>query len=115
MKRDINKIQYYEQIHERLINRPVKFLQFVKKLRPSSVEDTPNLHLHSLLSMTPDINAEDLIKLLTRIKITNKGKRQLENKKILKIILPNDAIDTYRVKGVDRCHHISFVTPERVD
>ncbi|XP_078320228.1 uncharacterized protein LOC144621285 [Crassostrea virginica] len=116
IQRHVKKIQYYEQIHERLIKRPVKFLQFVKKLRPPSVEDTPNLHLHSLLSMTPDINVEDLIKPLIKIKITEKGKRHIENKQQLKVIYPDDiyAIDTYVVAGVDHCSHISCVTPDSV-
>ena len=77
-KKHVNMIQYYEQVHERLVNRPVKFLQFIKKLRPPSVEDTPNLHLYSLMSMTPAINVKDLIKRLIKIKITEKGKRHIE-------------------------------------
>nr|XP_022310169.1 uncharacterized protein LOC111115641 isoform X2 [Crassostrea virginica] len=110
----VNKIEYYEQIHEWLIKKPVKFLQFIKKLRPPSVEDTPNLHLHSLPSMTPDINLKYLITPLTKIKITRKGKRQVENKKLLKIILPAKVLDSYLITGVDCCHHLSCVTPEHV-
>ena len=116
IQRHVNKIQFYEQVLERLIKRPVKFLQFVKKLRPPSVEDTPNLHLHSLLSMTPDINVEDLMNPLIKIKITEKGKRHIENKQLLKAIYPDDiyAYDTYVVAGVDHCYHISCVTPDKV-
>ena len=66
--------------------------------------------------MTPDINVEDLIKPLIKIKITEKGKRQVENKQLLKVINPDNiyAIDAYVVAGVDHCYHISCVTPDRV-
>ena len=116
IQRHVNKIQFYEQVLERLVKRPVKFLQFIKKLRPPSVEDTPNLHLHSLLSMTPDINVEDLMNPFTKIRILQKGKRLIENKKLLKIELPVFTIGSsiHVVKGVYRCHHISCVTPDRV-
>ena len=114
IKKHINKIQYYEQIQETLIRRPVKFLKFIKTLRPPSMEDTPSLALHSMLSMTPDINVKDLIKPLTKIKMIKRDKRCLKNSKLLKVILPVNVIDSYVIKDVDRCHHISHVTLDRV-
>nr|XP_022303093.1 uncharacterized protein LOC111110774 [Crassostrea virginica] len=114
IKKHINKIQYYEQIQERLIKRPVKFLKFIKTLRPPSMEDTPSFALHGLLSMTPDINVKDLIKPLTKIKMIKKDKRCLKNSKLLKVILPVNVISSYVITDVDRCHHISCVTPDRV-
>ena len=114
LKKHICKIQYYDETHDRLKKRPVRFLRFIKTIRPPTVEDTPSLTLHSILLMTPDINMDDVMKPLTKIKLTNKGKRHVENKKLLKIILPVNAIDSFIAKGVDRCYHISCVTPDRV-
>ena len=116
IQRHVNKIQYYEQIHERLVKRPVRFLQFINKLRSPSVEDTPILNLHSVLSMTPDINLRDLLKPFTKITIMKKDKRHVDNKLLLTVVHPGNVrvLDTYVVSGVDRCHHISCVTPDRV-
>ena len=102
LKKHICKIQYHDETHERLKKRPVRFLRFIKTTRPPTVEDTPSLTLHSILLMTPDINMDDVMKPLTKIKLTNKGKRHVENMKLLKIILPVNAIDSFIAKGVDR-------------
>lgn len=114
LKKHICKIQYYDETHERLKKRPVRFLRFIKTIRPPTVEDTPSLTLHSNLSTTPGSIMDDVIKPMTKIKITDKGKRHVENKKLLKILLPFNATDSFIVKGVDRCYHISCVTPDRV-
>ena len=111
LKKHIGKIQYYEKIHEK---RPVKFLQFVKKLQPPDIKNTPTLSLHHMPVMTADINLEDLIEPLTKIKITKKGKRHIENKHLLREINQPTLVETYTVKGIDNCRHLSFQTPDCV-
>ena len=111
LKKHIGKIQYYEKIHEK---RPVKFLQFVKKLQPPDIKNTPTLSLHHMPVMTADINLEDLIEPLTKIKITKKGKRHIENKHLLREINQPTLVETYTVEGIDNCRHLSFQTPDCV-
>ena len=45
-----------------------------------------------------------------------KDKRHVDNKQLLTVVHPGNVrvLDTYVVTGVDRCHHISCVTPDRV-
>lgn len=111
LKTHIDKIQFYEKIHEK---RPVKFLQFVKKLRPPTKEDTPTLSLHHIPVMIADITLDDLIKHLTKMKITKKGKRHIETKQLLQEMNQPILLDCYTVDGVDHCRHFSFQTPDCV-
>ena len=64
--------------------------------------------------MTPEINVKDLMNPLAKIKLLKEEKRQIENKKLLRIKLPVFSIGSYIVRGVSRCHHISCITPEHV-
>lgn len=111
LKTHIGKIQYYEKIHEK---RLVKFLQFVKKLRPPTKEDTPTLSLHHIPVMTADIILDDVIKHLTKMKISKKGKRHIETKQLLQEMNQPILLGCYTVAGVDHCRHFSFQTPDCV-
>ncbi|XP_061171145.1 uncharacterized protein LOC133180694 [Saccostrea echinata] len=114
MKRHLVSVENYEHTSEQSENRAVKFLLFIKKTRVPKMKDTPNLKHPSLLSLTEEINREDVIKLLTEIQIIETGKRQVRNECLLKLMSTPVLHTTVKLTGVSRVRHISCVTSERV-
>ena len=115
LKEHITKIRRYEELYEQSANRPVRFLRFLKKVCTPSMQDTPYLTQHCLLSMTQEINLEDLIKFLSKIQIAKRGKQRRTRNKLLLTLMPSPVLQkTISMTDVNQCRHISYVTPDRV-
>ena len=115
LKRHIARIQKYEEIYEKSAHRSVQFLQFIKHKHFPQIQDTSHLKKHCLISLTPEINMEDLTNFLSEIQITASGKqRRAENKLLLTLISSPVLQKSLAVKGVKKCFHMSFATQERV-
>lgn len=110
---NISRIQNFEHCYEKFAYRPVMFLRFIKTTSLPKVQDTPHFTPHSMLSMTQEIDVEDLIKLLCVIKFTNRGKLQI-NQLLLTLKSSAECQKSFEVKGVDSFNHISCMTPDRV-
>ena len=115
LRRQIAKIQKYEEIYEKSAHRPVQLLQFIKKTHFPQIQDTSNLKKHCPISLTPEINMEDLTTFLSEIQITASGKqRRAENKLLLTLLSSPVLQKSLAVKGVKECLHMSFATQEHV-
>ena len=112
---NIARIQRYEERLEQFAYRPVQFLRFIKTVRLPQILDTPRLTQHYLLTLTQKINIKDLVKYFSAIQITKEGKRTLKKRKHLLTLMDNTVFHkSLLLTDVNRCSHISFVTPDRV-
>ena len=114
LKRHIVRIQKYEELYEPSAYRQVQFLQFIKKVHLPQIQDSPPLTKHYQISLTPEINMEGLIQLLSKSQITSSGKKRRAENKLLTLISSPVLQKSLAVKGLKFCFHISIVTQERV-
>ncbi|XP_078327696.1 uncharacterized protein LOC144623217 [Crassostrea virginica] len=115
MKRNIARIQRYEDRFEKIAYRPVQFLLFIKKVRLPQMQDTPHLSHSFLFTLIQEINIDELVKLLSDIDITESGKqRRAENKLQLTLMLSPVFQKSLSVPGVILCYHISCLKPDLV-
>nr|XP_022298609.1 uncharacterized protein LOC111107623 [Crassostrea virginica] len=106
-------IRDFERLYEQSAYKPVQFLHIKKSSLPQ-IQDTPDLTQHCLLLLTQGINIKDLGKVLSKIKITAKGKRHARNELLL-TMMPSTVFQKFlKVKGVKCTCHISCVTKDRV-
>uniref|UniRef100_K1Q7T1 A-kinase anchor protein 9 n=1 Tax=Magallana gigas TaxID=29159 RepID=K1Q7T1_MAGGI len=107
----IVSLQRYVYIYEqRRVIRPLQFLSSIKTALPHM---HPTLHT-SQLSMTESLNKEDVMESLSAIQITERGNRRVGNQSLLKLTSGTELHQSLTLTGVDRCHHISCVTSDRV-
>lgn len=93
MSRRIASIQNYIQVYEQSAYMPVQFLVLKKITHHPPV----HLSLHtSQVCITGSLNEENLIELLSRIQIKERGRRRVRNKE-----MPGPEL--YTVKGVRDC------------
>ena len=113
LKRNNDRIQKYGHRYEKSANRPVQFLQFIKKARLPQVQDTFQDYLFSL---TQKIDMDDLIKLMSEIEIIESGKqRRTDNGFVLTLMSTPILQKTILLRGDDyKFYHISCVTLDRV-
>ncbi|XP_065931209.1 uncharacterized protein [Magallana gigas] len=112
MSRHIVSLQEYElrYVQPAFTFSALQFLSSVKRALPQI-----HLTLHtSQLSMTESLNKEDVMESLSAIQITERGNRRVENQCLLKLTSGAELHQSLTVTGVDRCHHISCVTSDRV-
>ncbi|XP_062600403.1 E3 ubiquitin-protein ligase TRIM63-like [Saccostrea cucullata] len=69
MNRHLASIGNYEHRFEQLGKMPVKFLLFLKKTLVFKIKGIPTLSQHILLSLTKEINMDDVIMLLNEVQI----------------------------------------------
>ena len=114
--RFIDMIQKYEGRYDQSSYKPVKFLRFIKQVRPPLIQDTPQLTQHRLFSVTQEINMGDLNELLRKIQITERGKRKLQvgNELLLTQMSSPVLQKSLTVTDVGYCRHIVCVSPNRV-
>ena len=74
MIRYITMIENYEERFEGFQRRPVRFFRFIKTTRLPLIQDTPCL-THTVFSLSPKINMDDLIRLLSYVTVTERRKR----------------------------------------
>lgn len=111
ISRHIAIIKRYEYIYEQSAIRPVQFI--TKKTIFSQF--SPHLIVHSTqLSMTESLNKEDVLDSLGGIQITERGKRLVGNKPLLKLMSNSEVHQSLTVKDVRGCIHVSYMKPERV-
>ncbi|XP_061186272.1 uncharacterized protein LOC133194307 [Saccostrea echinata] len=113
MNRHLTSIENYEHRSEQSANRPVKFLLFLNKPRFLKIKDTPHLTQHALLSLVEEINKKDVVK-LGEIQITERGKREVRNESLLKLMSTPVLQKSVEVTGVRGVDHLSFVTSDQV-
>nr|XP_034319872.1 uncharacterized protein LOC109620628 [Crassostrea gigas]XP_034319873.1 uncharacterized protein LOC109620628 [Crassostrea gigas]XP_034319874.1 uncharacterized protein LOC109620628 [Crassostrea gigas]XP_034319875.1 uncharacterized protein LOC109620628 [Crassostrea gigas]XP_034319876.1 uncharacterized protein LOC109620628 [Crassostrea gigas]XP_034319877.1 uncharacterized protein LOC109620628 [Crassostrea gigas]XP_034319878.1 uncharacterized protein LOC109620628 [Crassostrea gigas]XP_03431987 len=112
MSRHIVSLQEYElrYIQPEFTFSALQFLSFTKTALPQI-----NLTLHtSQLSMTESLNKEDVMESLSAIQITERGNRRVGNQCLLKLTSGAEFHQYLTLTDVDRCHHISCVTSDRV-
>ncbi|XP_062598675.1 uncharacterized protein LOC134260107 [Saccostrea cucullata] len=107
-------IEKYEQCSDHLINRPVKFVLFLKKRFVSKIKNTPGLTQNVLLSVTGEIKIENVNNVLNEIGIIEIGRRQLGKECLLKLLPRPVLLRTVTVVGVWKVIHFSCVTMDLV-
>ena len=102
--------QCYENRYEEDVHKPVHVLLFVKTIHFPQIRDTPHLSRHQFVSPTSEINLFDLTKLLSGIQITERGKRHIENDRLL-MIMPSPVLQkSFSLTEVKNCFQMSCVT-----
>ena len=105
----------FEIRYKKSFNRPVQFLRFVKNKRNPEKKDTPYLTQHYILSLTKEINMDDLIKNMSEDRIIASSKQRRDLGRLPLVLTPFPVLKkSLSVTGVDRCYHISCVSPDRL-
>nr|XP_022295097.1 uncharacterized protein LOC111105224 [Crassostrea virginica] len=112
--RYIETIQHYESRYEMFANRPVQFLRLIKMTSIPQVQNTPKLSQHTVSVLTLGISLRDVMQLFCEIKVIKKGKRQVRNDRLLKVLLHPILKNSITVTFVARYHHISLATSDRI-
>lgn len=112
--KNITCIEKYEYAYDKSVHRPVTFLRFIKKTHFPRKQDTPHITPNCIFSIAPEINMEDIIKLLCEIQITERGIRQGENKNMLKMMPYSVLKKSLKVEDVGCCVHISCLTEDTI-
>ncbi|XP_062610181.1 uncharacterized protein LOC134271961 [Saccostrea cucullata] len=114
----MEKYQYRSEQSER---RPVKFLLFIKKFCVSKRRNTPRLTQHVLPILTKEINFEDLIitlmssfQMIKGTEMVGTGKRQVNNKYLLKPMSSLVLQRSLTAKGVSCVKHITIKTSGQI-
>ncbi|XP_061186200.1 uncharacterized protein LOC133194211 [Saccostrea echinata] len=105
MNRHFAIIEKFENRFEQSANRSVKFLLFLKKTRFPERRPTPSMTKPALLSLSQEINIQDVIKLLNEIQIKEKGRRHVRYEPMLH--------KSFTVTEVHDVRHISCVMTNR--
>lgn len=114
LRRHILRIRSFEHRYKRSCSRPVQFFRCIKNKRNTGKQDTPLLTQHYKLSLTMEINMEDLIKTLSEIRIIAPGKQRRELGELPLALRSLPVLQkSLSVKGVKSCNHISCVTSDR--
>nr|XP_034333806.1 uncharacterized protein LOC105343600 [Crassostrea gigas] len=115
MKRYLTSIQSYEFSYEQSASTSVKFLLFIKRRCLPQIQHSPYVPHHtSQLSMTKSLNKEDVMESLSGIKLTERGKRSVGNKHLLKLMSGPEFHHSISLTNLIFCYHISHVTSDRV-
>ena len=114
MVRFILRMQIYEQRLVEITKNPVKLLRFSKTDSLPNVQNTPNLAQHMQLSIIDEIGTTELIRMLSKIQITERGKRKLKvgNESLLTLLSSPVLHKSLTVKDISCCDHISCVTAD---
>lgn len=107
----IARIQNYEYRHEQSAYRPVQFCRFIKTVHFPQIQEK-NRTQHCLLSVTQEINMEDLIKIMDGD--IHLLERWIGNVLLLTPMSSPVVLKSLSVTDVWWCVHISCVTPNRV-
>ena len=78
------------------------------------IQNTPKLTQHTLSYLSLGIRLRDVMQLFCEIKVIKKGKRQVRNDRLLKVLLHPLLKNSITVAFVKRYHHISLVTSDRI-
>ncbi|XP_061186337.1 uncharacterized protein LOC133194391 [Saccostrea echinata] len=114
ISRYLASIENYVHISEQSANRAVKFLLYQKKALFSKIEGISSRAQHNLSFSTEKSNTEDMIKLISEIKILERGRRQVRNEDLLNLTSASVLHRSVTVPGVNGVTHISCVTPNLV-
>ena len=110
----IARIRNYEDKYEQNASRSVQFLRFLKTAPFPQIQDTPYLSHHKIVLLHPEINMRNLIQLLVKDEIHQRGKRQERNDPLFKL-MPSPVLQkSFEVSNVKAIDHMSCVTPYRV-
>lgn len=112
IKRNVAIIQGYEQIYEQSAIKPVKFVSLSKTFRVFQLDVHFTLHTNTLFR-TELPYKKDVMKSLEGIKIITRGKRRIGNERLLELMSVTELHQSFTVKDVDGCFHISSVTSNR--
>jgi hypothetical protein len=116
MKRHLSHIQNYADRYEQSANRAAYFLVFLKTNCFPQMKDTLNLPQHLFLSLTKELNMEDvnqLLKGISKIQMSIE-KRQVRIKECVKLISTPLLHTSVCVTGVSEVLHISRAMSDRV-
>ena len=108
VERMIGKLQTFEHEYEMSARRPFQFLRLVKNTG-FPITQKPICRL----SLSLDINIKNVVKLLSAIQLSDKGKRHLENEHLLELMPSPLLRKSCKMAGVKFCYHISCITPDR--
>lgn len=116
-KREIGRycsvIQTHEHQYENLTNKPVRFLSFVKKHFHREAEKF-ELTNHKQFFLAELFNRMYSKKILgNSIQVRNIEQRLIGNDNLFKLSLNPEVRQSFSVRSVDSCHHISCVTSDR--
>ncbi|XP_062611194.1 uncharacterized protein LOC134273041 [Saccostrea cucullata] len=112
MNRHFANIETFEHRYDKLANKPLKFLKFLKKIPVQRLKDTPSLTQYALVCLNEYINTEDVTDLLGEIQIIETGKRQVRNECLLKPMSTPILTKSVTVSG--EIYHISGLKPDEV-
>lgn len=111
MNRHLTSEQKYGHQYEQPAISRLRFLSSIKKARFSQVHLTPH---NNQVSMTKSLKKRDVMKSLSVIQITKRGKRRVGNKCLLKLKSDPEFHQSTSFTSLNGCHHISIVTSHRV-
>ena len=116
LTRYIARIHKYEHYYGNSANKSVQFLRFIKTVRLPQIHDTPRLTQHYLLILNQEINMDGLTKLLSGIKITERGIRTPRAEQAPQMtLMPSPVLQKFvKVMRDFHCWHISCLTPDHV-
>lgn len=109
--RHIVSLQMYVHIYEQSAINPLQFISFTKTTR------FPNIHLtfnSSQVSMSESLKKKDVMDSLSRLQITDRGKRHVRNARPLKLMPYPKLLHSIKIRKVNHCVHISSVTSYKV-
>lgn len=105
------KIMIFETTHHKFADKPIHFLQSIRKPPFIVMMKTPVFVQHFLVSPT-EVDMKDLLDLF-KIQISERGIRTLENKHLLKMNSNPELQESFCLKELASCEHISCVTRDK--
>lgn len=108
------RLQRYEQKFQLSSCKPISLLLFLKKYSQIINEAGFKFTLHSGYTPTERFKTKDLTEVLSHIKIKERGKRSVENKRLLSMISTPVLHRYLTAPGVGQCAHISCITSDQI-
>lgn len=113
MNGHLTQEQIFEQMYEQSAKRPTRFILSKKHLIKAL--SSPNLAHHCKLYIIKSSNTNGVTEVLSKIKVTNEGQRQVRHERLFKSISDPKIHLHFTVPGITGCHHISVVTQQVVN
>ncbi|XP_062581862.1 uncharacterized protein LOC134243633, partial [Saccostrea cucullata] len=112
LNRHVSRTENYVYRFEQSVNKPIKFLSFLKKITVPKMKESPFLTQYIIVPLIEEINRKDVIKSLCEIHIkTAKRKKGIDS--VLKLMF-TPVLHTFMiVTSVDDIRHISRESPDR--
>ncbi|XP_062595839.1 uncharacterized protein LOC134257211 [Saccostrea cucullata] len=113
IKRHLASIEKYEYCDKQSADRPVEFLYFLKNTFVPKIRANHYCAQYALLFLSAEINMEDVIKLLSKIQIIERGQRRVRNECFLELMSTPVLVRSVKLKTSGLITHISCLNSDR--